>query len=118
MQFLNSYFKKFNINATAIPYDITNLKILQSNEFQSSDLVFLFKALDSFEQVKKNISKELLKGIKSNHIVVSFPTKSLISKKEFKIEKRNWLFNFLKKQNWDYEQFEVENELFILIRKN
>jgi len=36
----------------------------------------------------------------------------------FKIEKRNWLFNFLDKKGWNYQTFEVENELFILINKN
>ena len=90
---------------------------MEDKGFQECDLVFLFKALDSFEQIKKNVSKELLEGIDSKHIVVSFPTKSLISKKEFKIEKRNWLINFINKKEWKYEQFEVENEVFFLIRK-
>lgn len=117
MNFLNKFFKKFNINGKAKSYDIVNLKILNDKEFQESDLVFLFKALDSFEQIKKNISKELILGLKSKYIVVSFPTKSLVSKKEFKIEKRNWFFKFLDKEEFSYEIFEVENEIFILIEK-
>ena len=118
MEFLNKFFKKNNFNATARNYDITQLKILEDKNYQESDLVFMFKALDSFEFVKKNISKELLEKTNSNHIVVSFPTKSLFSKQEFKIEKRNWFFNYLNKMEWNYETFEVENELFILITKS
>ena len=117
MSFLQSFFDKNGIKGKAGAYDITNLDILEDNDFQSSDLVFLFKALDSFETVKKNVSKELLKGIKAEKIVVSFPTKSLISKVEFKRERRNWFYNFLNKKKWKYEEFEVENELFILIDK-
>lgn len=117
MEFIEKFFDKFKIKGVAKAYDVTDLSILTDSEFQNCDLVFLFKALDSFEQVKKNISKELLEGISANHIVISFPTKSLIAKKQFKMEKRNWLFNFLNKEGWNYEIFEVENELFILIKK-
>lgn len=118
MNFLQFFFDEFNINGCAKSYDITTLEILKDKDFQSSDLVFLFKALDSFESVKKNISKELLEGIEAKKIVVSFPTKSLMSKIEFKKERRNWFYNFLNKKNWEYEEFEVDNEMFILISKN
>jgi len=117
MNFLNSFFKKFKIDAIAKPYDITNLSILEEQNFQKADLVFLFKALDSFEEIKKNISKELLEKIPSKHIVVSFPTKSLVSKKNIKTNKRDWLVNFIEKQNWKLEQFKIDNELFFLINK-
>lgn len=118
MKFLNSYFEKFKINGIAKAYDIVNLNILKDENFIKTDLVFLFKAIDSFEKIKKNISKTLLEKIPAKHIVVSFPTKSIISKKDFKIEKRNWLINFIKKKEWNYKQFEVENELFFLIKKD
>ena len=80
MDFLNLFFKKFKIKGIAKNYDITNLSILEDKNFQKADLVFLFKALDSFEEIKKNISKELLEKISVKNIVVSFPTKSLVSK--------------------------------------
>jgi hypothetical protein len=117
MQFLNNFFKQNNIKGIAKNYDITNLTILEDKTFQDSDLIFLFKALDSFEHVKKNISKTLLGKIPAKKIVISFPTKSLIAKTNFKIEKRNWLFNFINKKNWTYQTFEVENEIFILLEK-
>jgi len=118
MNFLQLFFDKFKINGFAKAYDITNLEVLEDDNFQTCDLVFLFKALDSFETVKKNISKQLLEGIKAQKIVVSFPTRSLISKIEFKRERRNWFYNFLNKKEWKYQEFEIDNELFILINKN
>jgi len=117
MSFLQLFFDKFKIKGQAKAYDIINLEVLEDDGFQKSDLVFLFKALDSFETVKKNISKQLLEGIKAQKIVVSFPTKSLISKIEFKRERRNWFYNFLNKKGWEYQEFEVDNELFLLIDK-
>ncbi len=118
MNFLNDFFKLNKINGIAKNYDLTNLKFLEDENLKKCDLVFLFKALDSFEFVKKDISKEILRKLPQKKIVVSFPTKSLVSKQEFKIEKRNWFFNFLEKEEWSYETFEVENELFLLISKN
>lgn len=117
MIFINDFFEKENISGVAKSFDITDMSIFEDKDFIDSDLVFLFKALDSFEEVKKNLSKEILEKIPSNHIVVTFPTKSLFSKQEFKIEKRNWLFNFLEKKGWKYDKREVENELIILINK-
>ncbi len=118
MIFLNNFFKKFKINANAKDYDLTQLNFLNDGDLKGVDLVFLFKALDSLEGIKKNISKELILNLKVNRIVVSFPSKSLVSKKNFKIEKRNWFFKFLKDNLFEYETFEVQNELFVLIIKN
>jgi 16S rRNA (guanine(1405)-N(7))-methyltransferase len=118
MDFVQSFFDKNKIDGVAKGYDITKLDFLEDCDFKASDLVFLFKALDSFEEVKKDISKEILDKIPANKIVISFPTKSLQSKVKFKIERRNWLFNYLKRRGWEYETFEVDNELFILVSKN
>lgn len=117
MKFLNEYFNKFDIKGIAKAYDITNLKILEDKEFQTCDLVFLFKALDSFEEVKRGISQELLIGINAKHIIVSFPTKSLVSKTEFKNQEKGWLKKIIEENKWNYYQFEVENEKFFLIEK-
>lgn len=117
MEFLQKFFNQNNLKGIAKAYDITTQQYLNDKEFQECDLLFLFKALDSFETIKKNISKEILIKLPQNYIVVSFPTKSLGSKKEVKSEKRNWLRNFMKQQGWTWEEFEIENEMFFLIKK-
>ncbi|MEC8221002.1 MAG: hypothetical protein VX028_02920, partial [Nanoarchaeota archaeon] len=117
MEFLQEFFNQNQIKGKAIAYDITKQQYLEEEEFKQCDVVFFFKALDSFETIKKNISKEILQNLPQRHIVVSFPTKSLGSKKEVKSEKRNWLRNFMKLRDWTWEEFEVDNELFFLIEK-
>ena len=117
MNLLNNFFKNNNMDASAKDYDITNLEILKDKDLQESDMVFLFKALDSFEYIKRNISKTILENINAQHIVISFPTQSLIARKNFDIQKRNWIFNFINKKEWTYQTFETQNELFILLKK-
>ena len=117
MKFLNNYFELHNIKGKAKVYDITNLEILNDKDFSECDLIFLFKVFDSLEFIKKNISKKLLNEIKSKYIVVSFPTQSLISKKNFDSNKRNWFKNYINKMNWKYKTLEIGNEIFYLIEK-
>ena len=117
MFFLNEFFDKFEIDGYAKNYDISKLEFLEDENFKKAETVFLFKALDSIEEVKKNLSKELLEKLPQKYIVVSFPTKSLVAKKDVKSEKRNWLRNFISEKNWKLEEFEVENEVFFMIEK-
>lgn len=116
MEFIVKYFNKYSIKGSAFAEDLVEMKFLDNQAIQSSDLVFLFKVIDSLERIKKNITKEILEKLKAKHIAISFPTKSLIAKKEFEV-RRNWLFKYLNKKNWECETFEVENEMFILTKK-
>jgi len=117
MEFLNSFFMKNKIKGEAIPCDVSSLEFLKDKKINEADLVFLFKAIDSLETLKKNISKTLLENLPQKKIVVSFPTKSLIAKKKIKEQDRNWFLNYLKKKEWEYEQLNIENEIFFLITK-
>jgi 16S rRNA (guanine(1405)-N(7))-methyltransferase len=117
MNFIQYFFISQSIPGIAKAYDCTNLSFLSDKEFTGYDLVFLFKALDSFETISKNISKELIETLSCSHIVVSFPTQSLKAKISVKKEKRAWFYTFLKQKNYEYIEFEVENELFICIKK-
>lgn len=118
MDLINDFFKEFKLNGEAIAEDATKLEFLKNPHFVNKDTLFLLKALDSFEFDKKNSSKHLLEKVPQQYIVVSFPTKSLVSKKEVSLEKRNWFYKFLKVKNWKYDTFEIENEIFFLIEKN
>ncbi len=118
MKFLESVFTFFNFKGKFEAYDLTGPKVLYDEDLQNSDMVFLFKALDSVERQKRHFSKEILSKINAKHIVVSFPTQSLVAGKEFDLKKRSWLVKFIEKENWKYEVFNVENEMFFLITKN
>ncbi len=118
MDFLNDFFIKFNLNSIAKAFDLTMMDFLEDSDFKKKKLLFLFKALDSIEEEKKNLSKEILKKLPQKYIVVSFPTKSLKAKKNFQNNRFAWFSNFLIKMNWKFETFEIENEIFFLIEKS
>ena len=74
---------------------------------------FYLKYLDSLEKYEKNISKKIILKLKTKKLVISFPTKSLKKKDNFKI-KRTWFKNFLKEEKLQFKTFEIENEIFFL----
>lgn len=115
MDFLNKYFKKFDIKGKAKQYDLTNLDFLNDRDIINSDTIFIFMLLDSLESIKRNISLDIIDNLKDKYLIISFPMKSIISKKEIKTNKRNWIRKYLKKKQLKYEEFQTSNELFFLI---
>jgi hypothetical protein len=119
---MNEYFLKKEIkNAKAIKETLFNYdkiyEIIQKEK--GTKIVFLFKALDSLEMIERNSSKKLLEKIVpiSDKVIVSFATRSLISKKPFKV-KRFWFENFLKEKNWKIiEDFELGSERYVIFEK-
>ena len=96
---MNSYFQKEEIKqARAIQaslFDLNKIKKIILKTVKPR-IIFLFKTLDSLEMLEKDFSKKLLKEIVPlvDKVVVSFATKSLISKTNFKV-KRYWFENFI-----------------------
>ncbi|MFW6233071.1 MAG: hypothetical protein ACOC3Z_00230 [Nanoarchaeota archaeon] len=114
---MNYYFEKNNYNAFAIHeslYNIDNIKSVLKNE-KKNKIVFLFKVIDSLEMIKRDYSKEFLNEISPlcNRIVVSFATRSLVSKKRFNV-KRNWIIDFIKDNFNIINDFELGNERYII----
>jgi 16S rRNA (guanine(1405)-N(7))-methyltransferase len=114
--FINEFFKKVNIKGKAFFCDLTANRNKLSQ--YSVDVCFLFKALDSLESTTKNITEEILQEVKTKYFVVSFPTKSIGGKEKINPSKRAWFYKLLKNLCWEYEEFDIHNELFIVIRKN
>ena len=108
-EFLNSYFrimKKFGLNGKAV-----KINLLKENNFPKVDVCFLFKVLDTFEGLKRGISKDILKKINCEVLVVSFPTKTLSGKILGK-KRLTWFGKIVK----NYETFEIENEIFYIVK--
>lgn len=118
---MNFYFNKENIkDAIAIKESLFNFEKISDliKKEKGEKVVFLFKALDSLEMVERNSSKKLLEKIvpDSDKVVVSFATRSLISRKPFKV-KRYWFENFISDKNWKIlDDFELGNERYIVFR--
>lgn len=114
---MNAYFEKENLKAKAVKESLFELEKIKEL-IKGFDLVFLFKALDSLEMIERNYSKKLLKEIVPlvDRVVVSFATRSLISKKSFRV-KRYWFENFVKENFRILDDFELGNERYVVISK-
>ena len=111
--FINKFFEKLSIPGKAVPIDLT--KPEEWSKIPECDVCFLLKTLDSLETVKKNVSRELINAINCKFLVVSFPKESLGGKKSIDSSKRNWFYKILQQKKFKYEEFEVSNELFIVV---
>lgn len=117
---MNNYFKKNKYLAKAFHlslFDLVSLKRLIKSQ-KGKKIIFLFKTLDSLEMIKKDYSKSFLSEITPlvDEVVVSFATKSLISKKQFKV-KRNWILSFIKEKFNLVNDFELGTERYLVFSK-
>lgn len=108
-EFIQRYFDKFKINGKAINMDLT-----QAENLPSADVCFMFKVIDTFEAIQWDVTAELLAKIKTKYIIASFATKSLGGRKTINPEKRKWFEKLIASRN--YSIFEVENEVFYVIK--
>jgi predicted RNA methylase len=116
LEFIQDYFSVMNIKGLTKKIDLTKDDAgIVGTISEGSDLVFLFKALDSLEAVKRNISEQILKSLKAKFIVVSFSTKSLGGKKTIKKQRRAWFERLVNRLGYKMHTFEIPGELFYII---
>jgi hypothetical protein len=116
LEFIQDYFSIMHIKGLVKKIDLTKDDAgVVGTISEGSDLVFLFKALDSLEAVKRNISEQILKSLKAKFIVVSFSTKSLGGKKTIKKQRRTWFERFVNRLGYKTHTFEIPGELFYII---
>ncbi len=115
MNFLEAFFRKTSVNGTAEKIDLVS-EVEKVNDLKG-DVCFLFKALDSLETRKRNISRQIIESVNCKWIVVSFPKTSLGGGKTISKNKRNWFLNYLKYTDFGVTEFETENEFFLVIEK-
>ncbi len=113
LEFIQDYFEMMNVNGYTKKVDL--IKDEASEMTKGTDVVFLFKTLDSLETVKWGNSEALLTKIKAECIVVSFSTKSLGGKKTIKKEKRAWFERVVRKLGYKTQIFEIPGELFYVL---
>jgi len=112
-KFIQEYFnimKPFGLNGKSFAMNLLKLKKLPE-----VDICFLFKTLDSLEDLEKDYSEKLLKKISAKFIIVSFPTMSIGGKNP--IKQRGWFLRMMRTLNVKAETFDIENEIFYIIKK-
>ena len=115
---LNKFFKhnKDDKSYKAEFFNLFNFeKIL---DLPKTDLTFLFKVTDIIDQGKghKNTEK-IITQLKSEYIVLSFPTKTMSGKK-MRAPKRNWVVWLCNRLEYEHQLLEYENEIFYIIKKH
>lgn len=116
---MNYYFKKEKLKAKAYHmslFDMPKLKEVIA-EVKKPKIVFLFKALDSLEMLEKDYSKKLLEEITPlvDRVVVSFATRSMISRKKFRVDRR-WFIDFIGERFKILSDFELGGERYIVFK--
>ena len=112
-EFLQEYFDKFKIDGKAFSGDITNEKEMEN--LPSADVCFLFKAIDTLESIKWNVTNQLISKLKCKWIVASFPLRSLGHGRMISEKRLSWFLKLISKM--EYKRIAIGDEVFFLIRK-
>lgn len=116
MGLVNSFFEQTSISGSAFGIDVTSQEFADYMVDKSFDLCFLFKALDSFEQVQRHLSKKLVAAIPAKFFVVSFALMTIGGNSQIQASKRTWFERFCERNNWQFETLQVPNEIFYVIK--
>lgn len=116
MMFVQDFLSSQGQKGTAKAIDVLSDNFLSWVSSFSVDVCFLLKALDSFEQRKRNSSKQILSAITAQFFVVSFALQSIGGKTPIAAHKRTWFEKFCTKQGWSFETVQIPNEVFYLVQ--
>ena len=111
---LNRYFRRNKIIGEAFVFDLVydDLSLLPK-----ADVIFLFRVLESLEYYERNISKRILENLNSKIIVVSFAKNVLSNRGNIRRKGRIWFRRILKRLNYRYKDYDIGDEIFLVIRK-
>jgi hypothetical protein len=116
VRLMNDYFSKEKMNARAVHMSLFNLDSVKKmiKKEKGKKIILMFKVLDSLEMMKRDYSKKLLSDITplADKVIVSFATRSMISRKPFRA-KRNWIIDFIKGKFNVTDEFEIGGEKYI-----
>jgi 16S rRNA (guanine(1405)-N(7))-methyltransferase len=111
--FLQSFFDHFHINGTAVPCSL-------SSEIPAikTQVAFLLKSIPCLEQLDKALPLKLLEAVQAEHILVSFPVRSLGGKKKGMagFYKEHFLETVAVK-HWTVQEFIFSTEIAFLVSK-
>lgn len=119
IDYLNQYFKIMNnqgLTGKAQILNIQNIKNISS--LPTSDIVFLFKAIDILDKNNHKPSEKLINVLKdkTRFIVSSFATKTL-TRKTMNNPDRKWFELMLDRNNLKFQIIKTDNEIFYVIHK-
>ncbi|MFZ3150345.1 MAG: hypothetical protein WA116_01530 [Anaerolineaceae bacterium] len=115
LEFLNQYFISQKINGKAFECDLT-----RTIPTQKAQVALLMKTLRLLERMDKSTATELLDGINADHILVSYPVKSLGGKSKGMAETyTEQFYRLIEGKAFSVQSFAFPTEIaFLLSRSN
>jgi hypothetical protein len=117
---MNNYFKTAKISGKAFHESLFELEKIKKivEKTKQPRVLFLFKVFDSLEMLERNYSKKLLLELFpfTDKVIISFATKSLVSRKKFNVQ-RKWLTDFIEDNFNILDDFELGGERYICFKK-
>ena len=91
------------------------LELIKSS--RGKKIIFLFKTVDSLENLEDNYSKKLILALAPlvDLFVISFATQSMIKRSSFHVN-RNWIASFIDENFKITDDFELNGERYILFK--
>lgn len=113
VDFLNGYFPLSGLNGSAF-----NCNLLQSIPHQKVHLAFLLKLLPILDQVDPSTSSTLLDKVQADHLLISYPSKSLGGRskgmKQTYTDHFDWITSGKK---FEIHKFDFPNEIVYLLSR-
>jgi len=110
---INNFFNHLHLNGKAQPCDLLN-KIPDINP----QVTFLLKSIPCLEQIDKGSGSQILSSIKSKHILISFPVRSLTGRKKGMPDfYRDHFYALVAGKGWEIREFLFPSELAFLVTK-
>jgi len=117
----NQYFKNNKINGRVYHESLFDIKKISEivGNCKSNKIILLFKVVDSLEMIERDYSKKLLLILKDklgfgDKIVVSFATRSLVSRRKFNVS-RKWFEDFARENFKVLDDFELVGERYLVL---
>lgn len=113
VHFLWHYFELFGVHGNASILDLSF-----SIPHQPVHLALLMKTLPLMEQIERGLAKKILDGLNAEHILVTYPLRSLGGRKKGMEETYRSQFDQLTTgRGWKIQEFSFPNEVAFLVTK-
>jgi 16S rRNA (guanine(1405)-N(7))-methyltransferase len=113
MAFLGEFMSLVNPRGKAEACDV-----VQSPPARQADLALILKSLPCVEQLDKSSSLRLLETLNANHLLVSFPVRSLGGRDKSMVQNYGaWFGELIAGKAWSVRRFEFATELAFLVSK-
>jgi len=108
---VRTFFKNYKINGEVFVCDLNKI---EDCTLPKTDLTLVLKVFDILGKSDYRTAKNVIEKISSNHLIVSFSTRTL-SGKPMKNQRRHWFERLLDSLLYKFEIVKSDNEIFYIV---